>query len=105
MAILAAVEQERKEVVIGIGQYWIQETLHMADIAFAVRDGYQNRGVGMELFSYITYLAKKQGLLGFTADVLMENQPMLHLCRKMGFDIEETGAMGVYNLKMMFRKK
>jgi RimJ/RimL family protein N-acetyltransferase len=59
----------------------------------------------MELFSYLTYLAKKQGLLGFTAEVLMDNQPMLHLCRKMGFDIEETGAAGVYSLKMMFRKR
>jgi GNAT superfamily N-acetyltransferase len=105
MVILAVVEEGPKEEVIGIGQYWVQETLHMADIAFAVRDDYQNRGVGMELFSYLTYLAKKQGLLGFTADVLMENQPMLHLCRKMGFDIEKTGASGEYNMKMMFRKK
>ena len=105
MVILAVVEKETREEVIGIGQYWIQETLHMADIAFAVRDDYQNRGIGFELFSYITFLAKKQGLLGFIADVLMDNAPMLHLCRKMGFDIEETGALGVYNMKMMFRKK
>lgn len=105
IVILAVTEEEPKEEVIGIGQYWIQETLHMAEIAFAVRDDYQNRGVGMELFSYLTYLAKKQGLLGFTADVLMENEPMLHLCRKMGFDIEKTGASGEYNMKMMFRKK
>ncbi|HVP76447.1 MAG TPA: GNAT family N-acetyltransferase [Thermodesulfobacteriota bacterium] len=104
MVILAVMEQERKEVVVGIGQYWIEETLHMADIAFAVRDEYQNRGVGMELFSYLTSLAKKRGLLGFTAEVLMDNRPMLHLCRKMRFDMEQTGASGVYNLKMMFRK-
>ena len=106
MVILAVVEQEEpKEMVVGIAQYWIEETLHMADIAFAVIYEYQNRGVGMELFSYLTSLAKKKGLLGFTADVLMDNQPMLHLCRKMRFDIEETGASGVYNLKMMFRKR
>ena len=49
-------------------------------------------------------LAKKRGLLGFTAEVLMDNRPMLHLCRKMRFDMEQTGASGVYNLKMMFRK-
>jgi GNAT superfamily N-acetyltransferase len=105
MVILAVVEQEEpKEMVVGIAQYWIEETLHMADIAFAVRDEYQNRGVGMELFSYLTSLAKKRGLLGFTAEVLMDNRPMLHLCRKMRFDMEQTGASGVYNLKMMFRK-
>ncbi len=105
MVLLAVVEQARKEIVIGIGQYWIEETLHTAGLAFAVRDGYQNSGVCMELFSYLTYLAKRQGLLGFTAEILMDNKPMLHLCRKMGFDIEQTGGAGVYNLKMMFRKR
>jgi len=105
MVLLAVVEKGRKEIVIGIGQYWIEETLHTAGISFAVRDEYQNSGVCMELFSYLTYLAKRQGLLGFSAEILMDNKPMLHLCRKMGFDIEQTGAAGVYNLKMMFRRK
>ena len=65
----------------------LRQAAHTADVALAVRDDYQNKGVGYQLFSYITYLAKKQGLLGFTASILMENDPMLHLCRKMGFHI------------------
>ncbi len=56
-------------------------------------------------FSYLTHLAKKQGLLGFTGEVLMDNRPMLHLCQKMGLNIEKTFDHGVYELKMMFRKK
>jgi acyl-CoA hydrolase/GNAT superfamily N-acetyltransferase len=103
MVILVVNQKEEKEEVIGIGQYWIEEAAHTADVALAVRDDYQNQGVGYQLFSYITYLAKKQGLLGFTASILMENDPMLRLCRKMGFFIEKTGSMGVYDLKMMFR--
>jgi hypothetical protein len=35
---------------------------------------------------------------------VLDNRPMLHLCREMGFDIEEKGNEGVYELKMMFRK-
>jgi hypothetical protein len=58
--------------------------------------------VGTELFSYIAYLAKRQGLLGFTANILMDNRPMLHLTRKMGFEIEKTGSAEVYDLKMRF---
>jgi GNAT superfamily N-acetyltransferase len=103
MVILAVKQEGGKEEIIGIGQYWIQETTHSADIALAVRDDYQKKGVGFELFSYITYLAKRQGLLGFTGSVLMDNDPMLRLCRKMGFYIEKTGSAGVYDLKMMFR--
>ena len=33
----------------------------------------------------------------------MENQPMLHLFEKMGFDIEQS-TTGVYELKMRFRE-
>lgn len=60
------------------------------------------REVGTELVSYLTYLAKKQGLLGFTAEVLADNRPMLHLFDKMGFDIETKSSEGVYELKMAF---
>jgi hypothetical protein len=48
-------------------------------------------------------LAKRVGLLGFTAEVLVENKPMLHLFEKMGFDIQKRSGSGVYELKMAFR--
>lgn len=104
IAILAVIQHEEKEEVIGVGRYALLEDMHTADIAFLVRDDYQNKGVATELFSYLTYIAKKQGLLGFTALVLLENQTMLHLIRKMGFDIEEKLDDGTYELKMTFRK-
>ncbi len=104
MAILAVIRREAKEEAIGVGRYALLEDMHIADIAFVVRDNFQNNGVGAELFSYLTYIAKKQGLLGFTALVLLENQTMLHLIRKMGFDIEEKIDDGMYELKMMFWK-
>jgi GNAT superfamily N-acetyltransferase len=47
-----------------------------------VKDDYQHRGIGTELLSYLTYLAKREGLLGFTAEVLAENRPMLNLFEK-----------------------
>ena len=38
--------------------------MYTADVALVVRDDCQNKGIGAELLSYLTYLAKKQGLLG-----------------------------------------
>ncbi|MFB3884557.1 MAG: GNAT family N-acetyltransferase [Thermodesulfobacteriota bacterium] len=104
MAILAVIPHEEKEEVIGVARYAILEDMHFAEIAFVVRDAYQNKGLGTELFSYLTFIAKKQGLLGFTALVLLENQPMLHLIRKMGFETEEKLDDGMYEIKMTFRK-
>jgi acyl-CoA hydrolase/RimJ/RimL family protein N-acetyltransferase len=103
MIILAVMPQAEKETVVGIGQYALYEKAHMAEVAFTVRDDYQNKGIGTELLSYLTYLANRQGLLGFTAEVLMENRPMLHLFEKMGFDIQKRREEGVYELEMMFR--
>lgn len=103
MVILAVSKQEEKEVVTGIGQYAVVESTHTADLALAVRDDYQNKGIGGELLSYLTFLAQKQGLFGFTADMLTENRAMLHLLEKMNFDIERRSEEGVYELKMRFR--
>ena len=102
--ILAALKVEGRETVIGVGQYGIDEATHTAEVAFVVRDDYQQQGVGRELLAYLTFLAKKQGLLGFTAEVLMENQPMMHLFKTMGFDLETRSDAGVYELRMAFRK-
>jgi acyl-CoA hydrolase/RimJ/RimL family protein N-acetyltransferase len=103
MVILAVISEAGKEKIVGVGQYGIDEATHTAEVGFAVRDDYQDRGIGSELLSYLTYLAKRQGLLGFFAEVLLENRPMLHLFHKMGFDIQQRLEEGVYELKMMFR--
>ncbi len=103
MEILAVIPRGEKEDIVGVGQYSIQESNHTAEVAFAVRDNCQNQGIGTTLLSYLTYLAKRQGLLGFTATVLVENRPMLHLFEKMGFEMEKRIEEGVYELKMMFK--
>ncbi|HUN55435.1 MAG TPA: GNAT family N-acetyltransferase [Smithella sp.] len=91
------------QFIAAVGQYAIDETSHTAEVAFAVRDDQQNSGIGFALLQYLTYLAKRQGLLGFTADVLVENQPMLHVFEKGGFDINRKSDSGVYELTLKFK--
>jgi len=104
MAILALVGETPNEKVVGVGRYFIDPQTHTAEVAFAVRDDFHNQGIGSELLSYLTYLAKRQGLLGFTAEVFADNTPMLHVFEKGGFDIERKASAGVYELRMAFRK-
>jgi RimJ/RimL family protein N-acetyltransferase len=101
--ILATVREGEMEKVVGLGQYGINEANHTAEVALVVRDDYQGKGVGTEVLSYLTFLAKREGLYGFTAEVLVENKPMLHLFEKMGFDIQKKSSQGVYELQMAFR--
>jgi RimJ/RimL family protein N-acetyltransferase len=103
VVILGVIGSAENELIVGVGQYGIDEKSHTAEVAFAVRDDHQNRGIGQEMLSYLTYLAKKEGLLGFTAEVLIDNKPMLHVFEKGGFDIKKKNDAGVYDLKMAFR--
>ncbi len=87
LVILATVKEGNKEIVIGLGQWGIIQATHTAEVAFVVRDQYQNKGVGTELLNYLIRLGKKRGLLGLTAEVLIDNQSMLHLFKKVGFTV------------------
>ena len=104
MDILATTQEGEREKVLGLGQYWIDEDTHTGDIAFVVLDKYHRQGIGEELLTYLTLLAKKQGLLGFTAEVLVENIPMQNLFKKAGFDITTRIDENLYELKMLFRE-
>ena len=103
MVICAVIPLDRKEMIVGVGRYQIDDSTYWADIALAVRDDYQKRGICSALLSYMTHHAKRQGLLGFTAAVLMENEPMLKTFAKGGFDISGKLEFGFYNLKLAFR--
>ncbi len=88
VVIIASVKEGDNDVVVGLGQYGVHGPSHTGEVAFVVREKYQNRGIASELLSYLTLLARRQGLLGFTAEVLVHNKPMLHLFESNGFEIQ-----------------
>ncbi|HQL83735.1 MAG TPA: GNAT family N-acetyltransferase, partial [Spirochaetota bacterium] len=102
IVILACVVKNDMEVIVGIGQYVKWDDKNYADVAFAVQDDYQGKGIGTELLDYITLLAKNEGLQGFTADVLGENRPMQALFDKMGYHVEKKIEDGVYEYTITF---
>jgi len=105
MLIFAIVERQGVEEIVGMGQYIIDADRHMADVSFLVGDTWQNRGIGIVLIEYLTELAKRDGLLGFSATVLAENRAMLRLFERMNFQMEKQISAGVYDLTMGFYKR
>ncbi|VVB69414.1 Uncharacterised protein [uncultured archaeon] len=105
MEILATMAEKEKETIVGLGQYELNLDMHTAEVALVVRDKCQGKGIGTELLSYLTYLARRQGLLGFTAEVLVENKSMIRLFEKLGFDTQKRREEGVYEMRMRFGEK
>ncbi|MDD5127755.1 MAG: GNAT family N-acetyltransferase [Dehalococcoidales bacterium] len=102
MIILALVNHDGNEIVVGAGESHHDEKSHTAEVAFTVRDDYQNKGIGSALLDYLMFLAKKRGLLGFTAEALATNQPMLRVFEKSGFHIAARESDGTYHLELKF---
>lgn len=100
--ILAVRKDGKKEYLLGIGQYVINELFHSADVDFVVRDDYKNRGIGSVILDYMIHLAKWSGLFCFTAEVKVENKVVMHLLENSGFDIKRSIGSGVYEMETSF---
>jgi len=76
IAIVATIPEAHREDIIAIGRYYLDEKTNMAEVAFVVRDEWQNRGIGSFLLKHLATIAKRNGIQGFTAEVLRANRAM-----------------------------
>jgi RimJ/RimL family protein N-acetyltransferase len=105
MSILAIIGYPENEIVVGLGQYQANESMHTAALALAVRDDYQNRGICGEILAYLSYIANRDGFLGFTADVLAENKSMIHIFEHSNFEIASQLQSGIYHFELNFKTR
>lgn len=69
-----------------------------AEVAFAVADDQQGRGIGTELLQLLTAHARRQGIDKFRAFVLPENVQMMRLFRNSGYELTRTLDDGIYEV-------
>ena len=69
-----------------------------AEVAFAVADKHQGRGLGTQLLQLLTNHARSHGIERFHAYVLPENRQMMRLFRNSGYELTRTIDDGVYTV-------
>ena len=74
-------------MVVGHGQY-APDDAGSAEVAFAVADGWQGRGIATLLLAQLAETAAAEGVLHFTASVLPANHRMIGTFRDSGFPVE-----------------
>ena len=86
--------------MIGVGRYdRDRKDSATAEVAFAVADSQQGRGIGTELLQLLTSHARQHGVERFAAFVLPENVQMMRLFRNSGFEVKRTVDDGVYTVE------
>ena len=63
----------------------------VAEVAFAVADDDQRRGIGMRMLEQLAALAADRGIRRFDAEVMANNRPMLGVFEHAGFAVRREG--------------
>jgi acetyltransferase len=79
LALLA----ERDGTALGVVHFFADPDNLRAEYAIAVRSDWKGRGVGFLLMS----IARQHGVGELVGEVMRENEPMLQMCRDLGFSI------------------
>jgi ribosomal protein S18 acetylase RimI-like enzyme len=87
-----------KERIVGVARYDRAPQTDVAEVAVAVIDEFQRRGLGSVLLAELARVARTQGIKAFQLIVLPENREMLGLLRKMGWIHQAKLAGGVYEI-------
>jgi len=87
-----------KERIVGVARYDRAAGTEIAEVALAVIDEFQRRGLGGALLEILAHVARDHGIKTFSLIVLPENQQMLGLLRKMGWIHQARLSGGVYEI-------
>lgn len=81
--------------VVGMASYDRASGTDAANVAFAVADAYQGRGLGTLLLEHLAAIARQNGIHRFTAETLPHNRRMIRVFLDAGFGVERARQPGV----------
>jgi len=84
VALIAVLDEGGGRTEIVGGARYVITNPGEAEVAFAVVDQYQGRGIGATLMRHLGAIAREAGLHEFTAEVLPHNKAMLQVFEKSG---------------------
>ena len=99
VALVALTEEGERSVIVGGGRYVVVRP-GQAEVAFAVIDEYQGRGIGRALMRHLATIARAAGLQTLTAEVLPENTPMLQLFKTSGLRVSTKGEAQITHVTL-----
>jgi len=101
VALVATVREGGRPVIVGGGRYVVVGP-GKAEVAFAVVDEYQGRGIAATLLRHLAAIARQAGLTELIAEVLSENIAMLKVFERSGLRPDMKRDGGVVHVVLHF---
>ncbi len=102
VAIVGTVPEAHGDEIIAVGRYFLDDRTNMAEVAFVIRDEWQNMGLGRFMFNHLVKIARNNGIAGFTAEVLPGNRRMQAIFNHSDMKVKTTYEEGVISFRMQF---
>jgi GNAT superfamily N-acetyltransferase len=102
VVVVGTIPEAHGEDMIAVGGYYLEPRTNRAEVAFLVRDDWQNRGIGAFLLNYLMTIARRNGIAGFTAETLRENKAMQAVFEKANCKVRMNLSGGVYSYELEF---
>jgi len=81
--------EEKK--ILGVGRLSKQHTPGEAEFSVLISDEWHRQGLGSELLRRLIEIGRDEKLAHLSGAILGDNHAMQHICRKVGFKVEQNG--------------
>src|SRR5262249_60566202 len=86
-ALVGSLDEDGRDRFVALGSYARIGDSDTAEMAFAVADDEQGRGIGTRLLEQLARAARRHGISRFVADVLATNAAALGVFDAAGFEV------------------
>jgi len=99
MTLIASRQLSDRLHIIAVCSY-VAINATTAEIAFAVDDRFQHRGIATSMLEHLAEIAARHGFKWFQATTLYENAAMLEVFRDSGFEVRSKSGSGVVDVRL-----
>src|SRR6187551_872915 len=93
-ALLAAVAEDGEDRIVALANYVRLRDPRTAEVAFAVADELQGRGIATRLLERLAASATDAGIEEFVAEVMLDNAAMLRVFADAGYETTRETVLG-----------
>jgi len=100
-ALACLVEEDGKDAIIAVGRYSLDPDENIADLALAVRDDWQQLGIGKALLLNIISIGKEHGISRFGSVMDPQNFIMKQTLLELGYQVRYFFRSGSYQVEIL----